>query len=306
MLSPRIFIAVFVLALFLSTPAFAQTNDNQNVLAQILDILKKIVELITKLLNVTITPIGAYGYVMIDPTGDGLYGPNNYLGDYAASSDIGGCGKYKTLDGMTVIIKKKDGSYCKEVPVNICRTVQGASHPFYTTGEKLPWSQYGLDYTISLNLPDGWTFALRKSEENLPPESPDTNSDDQNQASKFIEQAEDEGSLIKAQIIQPGDEDEPGKLRTSPAILSANTIVKSDVGDGIDGIVVSDITGYQDATKELPGTWFAFEIRNGRIGFINTKFVERMNKQPLLQAGTKIYNTQTGEYMVLGQSQAAP
>ena len=140
----------------------------------------------------------------------------------------------------------------------------------------------------------------------LPPESPDTNSDDQKQASKFIEQARNEGSLIKAQIIQPGDEDEPGKLRTSPAILSANTIVKSDVGDGIDGIVVSDITGYQDATKELPGTWFAFEIRNGRIGFINTKFVERMNKQPLLQAGTKIYNTQTGEYMVLGQSQAAP
>ena len=145
------------------------------------------------------------------------------------------------------------------------------------------------------------TILLKK----LPPEGPDTNSDDQKQASKFIEQAENEGSLIKAQIIQPDDENEPGKLRTSPAVLSANTIVKSDIGDEIDGIVVSDITGYQDATKELPGTWFAFEIRNGRIGFINTKFVERMDKQPLFQAGTKIYNTQTGEYVVLGQAQTS-
>ena len=148
----------------------------------------------------------------------------------------------------------------------------------------------------------GLAYILLK---NLPPESPDTNSDDQNQASKFIEQAENEGSLIKAKIIQPDDEDEPGKLRTSPAVRSANKIVTSDVGDEIDGIVVSDITGYQDATKELPGTWFAFEIRNGRIGFINTKFVERMDKQPLFQAGTKIYNTQTGEYVVLGQAQTS-
>jgi len=140
---------------------------------------------------------------------------------------------------------------------------------------------------------------------NLPPKGPDTNSYDQNQALKFIEQARGEGSLIEAKIINPDDPGDPVKSRRSPARLASNFLREVEDGEKIHGVVVTEVTGYQDAADELPGTWFAFGLPNNRSGFINTKFIERYDGQPLIQEGTKIYDTRTGGSIVIGQSQAS-
>ncbi len=108
--------------------------------------------------------IGEPGYPYYNPAQYGGIHSKQY---FAASEDIGKCGtvwNYTVLEGMSVVIKQKDGTFCKEYPVNLCTKVYDPKpptanvfhgQPFYYIKENLPIGKY----LFSLNLPEGWGYS---------------------------------------------------------------------------------------------------------------------------------------------------
>ncbi len=105
--------------------------------------------------------IGLPGYPYYNPA---QYGGTHKNQHFAASEDIGKCGdwwNYTAVEGMSVVIKKNDGSFCEEVPVNICKKIAEnsklktvGSQPYFKR-ENLPGEGV---YLIGMNMPDGWGY----------------------------------------------------------------------------------------------------------------------------------------------------
>lgn len=116
---------------------------------------------------------------------------------------------------------------------------------------------------------------------------------EQKAADSEYKKAEIQDNVGEFEIINPDEENGRVNVRKNPSILNGNRIGSIDVGDQISGILVSSTGGREKFEPDLLGPWIAFKQENGEMGFVNSRYVQRVDGQELTK-GLAIYNLTTG------------
>jgi len=130
---------------------------------------------------------------------------------------------------------------------------------------------------------------------------------DQKKAQILIDQAKQDNSLVAVKVKaidqNPFDElDQRANWRLSPAVLNSNYRGKLDAGKKLEGIIVASQDGYQKSIGDN-SNWFAFRVNSQNIGFTNLDNIQKEDGTPLMTAGAKIYDLQSGRVTIIGDAQ---
>ena len=119
-------------------------------------------------------------------------------------------------------------------------------------------------------------------------------SNEQELAQQTLGRAEKEGNVTEFILVNPDEKGGPVNVRKSPAILNGNRIDIRDVGDKFDGYLVSSTGGREKYYPDLAGPWVAVELDHDKIGFVDSRYIERVDGKSLTE-GLGIYNLHSGE-----------
>lgn len=152
----------------------------------------------------------------------------------------------------------------------------------------------------------GAVFLGRKVIENQPFKGPEDQNSDQKVALALIEETRRKNEIIEAKIVNSDDPKERVTVRKTPGFLSTNNFGELKPGTRIDGIIVEQIPeSFVDETGKYPRQWFAYVKPSGRVGFVNTWYVRRVDGQSLFQLGARIHNIRNQSSFPLAPSETS-
>lgn len=138
--------------------------------------------------------------------------------------------------------------------------------------------------------------------ETLKAPDPSFNNEVQEKTFELLKAAREEGQVIRVRVINAESPQKAVNMRKTPAVLGNNFYRKVKTGEAFEAILVTEMEGYQKGeNRQISGIWAAVDVGNGRIGFINSDYVQTADGTDLIKKDRRIYRVESGASFVVGE-----